>query len=116
MRGYNIDPVLLLGSFSSNVEKKNNRANDTPTASQKPRVVLEEGVKVHALPAEHVEPQKPSVLLTSAPTKGISPNTAFMVAIGLLSVVFLIMIIDSRNRINRLESMLFSFLSQKHAV
>ena len=116
MRGYNIDPVLLLDSFSSHAKKKDNQANDTPPVLRKPRVVLEEGVRVHAPPVKRVEPQKSSVLLTSTPTRGISPKSAFMAAIGLLSVVFLIMIIDSRNRINRLESMLFSFLSQKHAV
>ena len=111
MRGFNIDPVLLLSSFSQKVEKKDNRANET--LPKQSRVVLEEGVRVSERPQQPV--QKPSVVLTSnvATARGISPNTAFMIAIGLLSIVFLIMIIDSRNRITRLESMLFSLLSQK---
>jgi len=106
MRGYNFDPVLLLESFSARSEKKDDNSN-----------VVTPPINKEVVHEADAPPEKESVILTStsihSSSKGITPTTACLIAFGLLLIVFLIMIIDSRKRINRLENVLFRMLQTR---
>lgn len=94
MRGYNIDPVVLLSAF-----KKENTREEEKTDLAKKEETVEENVP----------------LPTKAPTKlyqeeivsqRISANTAFTIAGLILLAILVVCILDARSRITRLEYML----------
>ena len=105
MRGYNIDPTLLLGAFSHRKEKSQTPPNDKESTPEKQD-------------DKQVQPPKESVRLIAQPAinvpqQRISPTMALTVA-GILTLILLVIVIlDARSRITRLESMLFSLLAQK---
>lgn len=98
MRGYNVNPILMLSSLKDaqntqkkEVEKKEERVQIT---EEKPPVVLA---------------QYPANTNNSA----IHPNTAWMFVSILLLFLIILMVLDARSRVSRLEAILFHMLSQQ---
>ena len=116
MRGYNIDPLLLIDRFSKEKEIKSIQTNASPPNKKELRKETNEEVKKEIKPPLDQTSEKNPVLLNYYPSNNnrIAPTTAWIVAIVLLLVVLIISIMDARSRITRLETMLFSMLAHQH--
>lgn len=93
MRGYNIDPVVLLSAF-----KKEKTRKEEETDLAKKEETVEENVP---LPTK-----APTKLYQEVVSQRISANTAFTIAGLILLAILVVCILDARSRITRLEYML----------
>ena len=117
MRGYNIDPLLLIDRFSKEKEIKSIQTNaSSPNKKELRKETNDEVKKEIKSPPLNQRSEKNPVLLNYYPSNNnrIAPSTAWIVAIVLLLVVLIISIMDARSRITRLETMLFSMLAHQH--
>ncbi len=100
MRGYNVNPILMLSSLKD--------ARDAP---QKRKVEPKEEQK-----SVQNADEKPPVVLAQYPTNAnsaINPSTAWMFVSLLLLFLIILMVLDARSRVSRLEAILFHMLSQQ---
>ena len=94
MRGYNIDPIVLLSAF----ENENTRKEKKTDLAKNEETTVEENVK---LPTK-----APTKLYQEVVSQRISANTAFTIAGLILLAILVVCILDARSRITRLEYML----------
>ena len=93
MRGFNIDPIVLLSAFKN----ENTRAAETDLAKKEDTV--EENV-----PQPTKAPTK--LYQEEAVSQRISANTAFTIAGLMLLAILVVCILDAKSRITRLEYLL----------
>lgn len=111
MRGYNVNPILLLANFKA---RENNATEMTVPGQTKGRENTEKPEK------EQMEPtKKPPVALAQREgvlihgNNAIQPGTAWMVVSVLLLVLIVLMVLDARSRVTRLEAILFEMLRER---
>ena len=112
MRGYNVNPILLLANFKA---RENNATEMTvPEQTTTGRENTETPEK------EQMEPtRKPQVALAQHEgvlihgNNAIQPGTAWMVVSVLLLVLIVLMVLDARSRVTRLEAILFEMLRER---
>ena len=92
MRGYNIDPVVLLSAFRKEKTTENKKEDQT---KQEETVVEKVAEK----------PKEPIQLYQHVESQRITANTAFTITGLLLLVILIVCILDARTRISRLEMM-----------
>ena len=116
MRGYNIDPLLLIDRFTKEKEKRLNETNATSPIKKELREESNDEVKRKNKALSNETTEKNPILLNYYPNNNnrINPSTAWIVACVLLLVVLIISIMDARSRITRVETMLFSMLAHQH--
>ena len=115
MRGYNIDPLLLIDRLSKDEEIKSIKTNAiTPALERELHKETDKQVNTEKKQFSKERKEKKPVLLNYYPNNSIAPSTAWIVAIVLLLVVLIVSIMDTRSRISRLETMLFSMLAHQH--
>lgn len=96
MRGYNIDPIVLLTAFKN----ENTRVEEKTDLVKKEETVVEE----ENVPLPVKAPTK--LYQGEVVSQRISANTAFTIAGLILLAILVVCILDARSRITRLEYML----------
>lgn len=106
MRGYNVNPILLLENFKAR-EIAGETTGETTVPKEQPANEQTNGQPT----------TKPPVVLTQqgvlVGNNAIQPSTAWMVVSVLLLVLILLMALDARSRVSRLEAILFEMLREK---
>lgn len=111
MRGYNVNPILLLANFKARENaNKNTGENITVPGTKEQQAEKEE--QPNGDPAT-----KPPVVLAQQDVlmhnNAIQPSTAWLIVSGLILILIVLMVLDARSRVSRLEAILFEMLRER---
>ena len=110
MRGYNVNPILLLANFKARENAGENTSENTTVPGTKEQQVEKE--QTNGVPAT-----KPPVVLAQQgvlmDNNAIQPSTAWLIVSVLLLIFIVLMVLDARSRVSRLEAILFEMLRER---